>query len=305
VPVNLTLATYSNTWCNGAMAAYTVAMIAFAVSFAAQRGRDLVPAGAASSEGDAGGSVAVATKVEYLGPAGRTTAPSARTPCGNIGLSTTYLGTILLGVGVLFRGPRWGACRGGNMCEFSMTSAFAIALTFSLALAAPRPALARRLRHHAGAAHPRRVDDVPVPEDAQLVPALKSYWLVIHVSAAMICGAAFCIGATVTLLFPRGPTPASVGTLPAKGYRLDWLARRLPKSYKLDADGLPHPRVHVPAVDVRDRGRRDLGRERLGAATGAGTPRRKWGSSPGSPTPPTSTRAPPRAWKGRKAAVIG
>ena len=62
MPVNLTLATYSNYLVYGAMAAYTIAMIAFAVSFAAQRGRDLVPAGAADAEGDASGSVAVATR---------------------------------------------------------------------------------------------------------------------------------------------------------------------------------------------------------------------------------------------------
>jgi cytochrome c-type biogenesis protein CcsB len=38
-------------------------------------------------------------------------------------------------------------------------------------------------------------------EAAQLVPALKSYWLVIHVSAAVICGGAFTIAAGVTLAY--------------------------------------------------------------------------------------------------------
>ena len=51
----------------------------------------------------------------------------------------------------------------------------------------------------------------------------------------------------------------------------------------------------LPAVDVHDHRRRDLGRERLGHATGAGTPRRPGRSSPGWSTPATCTPARPRA----------
>ena len=64
--VNLTLATYSNYLVYGAMAAYTVAMIAFALSFASRRGRDLTPAtstATSTSEAEAG-AVAVATRTE-------------------------------------------------------------------------------------------------------------------------------------------------------------------------------------------------------------------------------------------------
>ncbi len=35
----------------------------------------------------------------------------------------------------------------------------------------------------------------------QLVPALHSYWLYIHVSTAIICGAVFYVGAVGTLLY--------------------------------------------------------------------------------------------------------
>ena len=76
--VNVTLATYSNYLVYGAMAAYTVAMIAFAVSLAATKGRDLVPA-AAGSEQAAAGSVAasetakaiIATVYAAIAPYGR------------------------------------------------------------------------------------------------------------------------------------------------------------------------------------------------------------------------------------------
>jgi ABC-type transport system involved in cytochrome c biogenesis permease subunit len=52
-------------------------------------------------------------------------------------------------------------------------------------------------------------------EAAQLVPALKSYWLVIHVAAAIICGGAFTIAAGTALLsifrnrLPAGGLPSS------------------------------------------------------------------------------------------------
>ena len=241
--VNLTLATYSNYLVYGAMAAYTVAMIAFALSFASRRGRDLTPAtstATSTSEAEAG-AVAVATRTDVAvgGPEDGALPPGRR--AGNIGMSTTWLGTILLGVGVLFRGLAVGRVPWGNMCEFSMTSAFAIALTFCLI------SLRRDLRWLGvfvvtpvllilGSAM-----TFLYTEDAQLVPALKSYWLVIHVSAAMICGASFCIGATVTLLFlvaDASERRHAVG----ETSRLDWLADRLPASHKLD--GMAY-RIHA------------------------------------------------------------
>ena len=233
--VNETLATYSNYLVYGAMAAYTIAMIAFAVSFAAMRGRDLVPAASvpAGTEVDSG-AVAVATKVATTvgGPDDGALPPGRR--AGNIGMSTTWLGTILLGVAVLLRGLSVGRAPWGNMCEFSMTSAFAIALTFCLM------SLRRDLRWLGvfvvtpvllilGAAM-----TFLYTEAAQLVPALKSYWLVIHVSAAMICGAAFCIGATVTLLFLVADASERRHAA-GRSYPLDWLASRLPQSARLDA----------------------------------------------------------------------
>ena len=51
----------------------------------------------------------------------------------------------------------------------------------------------------------------------------------------MICGAAFCIGATVTLLFLVADSGERRRWPRARSYRLDWLARRLPESASLDA----------------------------------------------------------------------
>jgi cytochrome c-type biogenesis protein CcsB len=149
-------------------------------------------------------------------------------------MSVMWLGTILLGAGVLLRGLSVGRVPWGNMYEFSVTSAFAVALAYLLL------SLRRDLRWLG------IFVVVPVlltlglavtvlyTDAAQLVPALKSYWLVIHVSAAVVCGGAFCVAATVTLLFlvaDAGERRAAAG----RPYRLDWLARRLPESTRLDA----------------------------------------------------------------------
>ena len=231
--VNVTLATYSNYLVYGAMAAYTVAMIAFAASLAATKGRDLAPVAAGAEQASAG-SVAVATKVSTTlgGPDDGALAPGRR--AGNIAMSVMWLGTILLGLGVLLRGLSVGRAPWGNMYEFSIAGAFGIALVFLLL------SLKRDLRWLGifvvipvlltlGAAVTFLYTDA-----AQLVPALRNYWLIIHVAAAVICGGAFCVAAAVTLLFlvaDSGERRALAG----KPYRLDWLARRLPESTRLDA----------------------------------------------------------------------
>jgi cytochrome c-type biogenesis protein CcsB len=64
-------------------------------------------------------------------------------------------------------------------------------------------------------------------ESAQLVPALKSYWLAIHVSAAIVCSGGFALGAGLSGLYlvkARAEERGSAGVL----------ARRLPESGVLD-----------------------------------------------------------------------
>ena len=131
--VNETLAIYSNYLVYGAMAAFTVSMIAFAASFAAMRTTEDLPAESVPTDAEVpAGGVAVATKVATGGSgdgADDTALPPGRR-AGNIGMSTMWLGTILLGLGVLFRGLSVSRAPWGNMCEFAMTSAFVVALVF-------------------------------------------------------------------------------------------------------------------------------------------------------------------------------
>ena len=94
--VNETLALYSNYLVYGAMAAFTVSMIAFAASFAAMRTADDLPAESVPVDAEAGaGGVAVATKVATGGSAdgadsldGSDGALPPGRRAGNIGMST-------------------------------------------------------------------------------------------------------------------------------------------------------------------------------------------------------------------------
>ncbi|MEY4347882.1 MAG: c-type cytochrome biosis protein CcsB [Actinomycetota bacterium] len=200
--INESLAQASNMFVYGSMGAYTVAMFGFAASFA--RGRD-------KSEDSQRGRKA-----------------------GNIAFSVTWLATGLLGIGVILRGASAGRVPWGNMYEFSITGTFglmAVLLAYSLkrdvrwlGLFIVIPALLSL-----GLAV-----TVLYTESAQLIPALKSYWLLIHVSAAVVSAGFFIIGGVLTLL---QLITAHVEQRVADGKdagRLEVISRRVPNSDHLD-----------------------------------------------------------------------
>jgi len=176
------LAQLSNLAIYATMLVLTVAMVAFAMSFSASR----VNAPKAS------GQVLIAER-------------GGRTP-GNIGIALTWLAFALLLIGVVLRGIWAARVPWGNMYEYSITSALAI-LGVYLYLTVRRDM--RWLGIFATGAALLTLGlavTVLYTEAAQLVPALKSYWLVIHVSAAIICGGAFTIAAAtagLSLVRPR------------------------------------------------------------------------------------------------------
>ncbi len=112
---------------------------------------------------------------------------------GRLGTAFMLIATLLLLAGVIFRGISANRVPWGNMYEFSITGAlsFSIAYLFALVkykmrwLALPA-SLAILIT--IGTA----VTLLYVPS-APLVPALKSTWLVIHVSAAIISGGVFLL----------------------------------------------------------------------------------------------------------------
>ena len=69
----------------------------------------------------------------------------------------------------------------------------------------------------------------------QLVPALHSYWLWIHVSGAMVCGGALYAGALVTVMYLcKDYYEAAVAQGRAKGGRWSDICERMPSAASLD-----------------------------------------------------------------------
>ena len=121
-------------------------------------------------------------------------------------MALTWLGFVLLVIGVIARGLWAGRVPWGNMYEFSISSAVGILAVF-LGISIKKDVRWLGLF----VVIPVLLDlglavTVLYTEAAQLVPALKSYWLVIHVSAAVICAGAFTVAtAAIALAMIRRP----------------------------------------------------------------------------------------------------
>ena len=207
--MNAGLASLSNQFVYAAMTTFTLAFISFAVSLAATRGTS-TPA-RARGPGSRGRRGRRSTTHRSGGLAGRTLAPGRRS--GNIAMALTWLSTGLLLIGVVLRGLSASRVPWGNMYEFSITAALAVAIVFLLA------SLRNDLRWLGvfitglvlltlGLAV-----TVLYTESAQLVPALKSWWLVIHVSAAVICAGGFTLSASLSSLYLVGGGPSVARTV--------------------------------------------------------------------------------------------
>ena len=176
------MAQLSNAAVYASMLVYALALFGFAASLAARR-------------------VPLASKNAVLvGSAGAqdVEAPVADEPgrrSGNIALALSWLATGLLIVGFVLRGLAAERFPLGNMYEFSLGAAIAVALTYLIA--STRTDLRWLGVWVIGAVLLTLGVAVTLlyTESAQLVPALKSWWLVIHVSAAAISGGAFTLSA--------------------------------------------------------------------------------------------------------------
>lgn len=231
------LAGWSNAAVYASMVALTLSMIAFAATFSARGNR--VDAGARRTAVAVGaGAPDVPVGVGESRPtehdSGRTAPLDERgRRAGNIGLSLAWLGFGLLFIAAVLRGIWAGRVPWGNMYEYSLSSAVAI-LGVYLFLSLRRDL--RWLGVFATAATLLTIGlavTVLYTEAAQLVPALTSWWLVIHVSAAVIAGGAFTIAAGLTGLYlwreraeRKGRVSGAVAHLP-QAVRLDTMAYRI------------------------------------------------------------------------------
>lgn len=162
---------------------------------------------------------------------------------GRIGIALTVVAVLLHLAGLVTRGLGSDPVRvpWGNMYEFTLAGAFGVGAMYLL--------LARR--------YSLRWMGLPVTgfqvvvlmlavlllyEPAgPLVPALHSYWLVIHVAAAVIASGAFAVGAIASALFLVKDRAVRRGTLRPGGYldRLPGTADLDRVAYRLHAFGFP------------------------------------------------------------------
>ncbi|WP_353944059.1 c-type cytochrome biogenesis protein CcsB [Streptomyces sp. HUAS MG91] len=155
---------------------------------------------------------------------------------GRIAVSLTALGFVIEFAGVLTRALSVQRAPWGNMYEFSITFSTVAVGVYLVLLALKKNVrwlglpLVTTVLLDLGLA----VTVLYTASD-QLVPALHSYWLYIHVSTAIFCGAVFYVGAVGTLLYlfkdsyenklEKGGTPGRFATS---------VLERLPASASLD-----------------------------------------------------------------------
>ncbi len=201
-----TFAHISNNALYSATFIYVLAMLAHVVEWSMARELPAPAVTARPALVSAGG---VTRGVTALPPAG---SAAARAPVdddgaersdrfGRIGLSLTVLGLLVHAVGVVARGIAAQRVPWGSMYEFAITGSLAVVVAYVI--------LVRRYDiRWLGLLVTGFVSIVlgiavivlyrPV---GPLVPALHSYWLLIHVSSAAIAGGAFAVGALASVLF--------------------------------------------------------------------------------------------------------
>ncbi|MFN8074921.1 MAG: c-type cytochrome biogenesis protein CcsB [Kineosporiaceae bacterium] len=261
--VNESLAQASNTLVYSSMAVYTGALLAFTVDLSgrgrpggsslsqeqAEPQRERVAAGAASaSSGSAprGGISRIAAAEAPGAPGVASPLPAGHSRAAGIAVSLTWLAFLLHLGGVVARAASAQRVPWGNMYEFSVSGSLVVTGVF-LAL------LTRRDLRYLGTFVTGPVlltlglaVTVLYTRSAQLMPALRSYWLVIHVSVAFIASALLTLGFCTTVLQEvqaRREAARAQGRPPARGAFMD----RLPGSEELERSGY---RMHMVAFPL-------------------------------------------------------
>jgi cytochrome c-type biogenesis protein CcsB len=176
---NVQLGQLSNAAVVAAIALLGMAVVAYAVSTARSRVRTRTLA----VVGAEGGSDVEVHDREVM-----------RDGVSRIAHALVRVGTILLGLALLTRGLSVGRVPWGNMYEFTLAGALAasVALVFGLRNEVIRP-LAAWAVMIVLLALGLAVTVLWTPA-GELVPVLDSYWLVVHVAAAIIAGGIFTLG---------------------------------------------------------------------------------------------------------------
>ena len=162
---------------------------------------------------------------------------------GRIGVALTVFAALLHLAGLVARGLGSDPVRvpWGNMYEFTLAGTLGVSAMYLLLLK----------RYHLRwmgilvtgfLVVVLMLDVLVLYQDAgPLVPALHSYWLVIHVLAAIVASGAFAVGALTVVLFLVKDRAARRGTLRPRGYlsRLPEAAALERVAYRLNAFAFP------------------------------------------------------------------
>jgi cytochrome c-type biogenesis protein CcsB len=149
---------------------------------------------------------------------------------GRFAVMSTFIAFALHAAGVLFRGLAAHRVPWANMYEFSSAAALAMALAYVALLVARRPVRWLGLPVTFVVLLTLGVAYTVLYTDAEeLVPALHSYWLYIHVTAAVLATGAFGVATVATVLYLL-KSAAEEGRLP----RLSGPLERVPSSGTLD-----------------------------------------------------------------------
>jgi cytochrome c-type biogenesis protein CcsB len=144
-----------------------------------------------------------------------------------IATAMMILGFFLLFAGVIARGISAGRVPWGNMYEFSITGALAFSGAYLIALRKYDLRWLGLLVSFSVLLTIGTAITVLYVPSAPLVPALKSEWLVIHVSAAIISGGVFLLSNVIAAAY------LYLDQVEEKGERPQW-AKRLPDLETLD-----------------------------------------------------------------------
>jgi cytochrome c-type biogenesis protein CcsB len=118
-----------------------------------------------------------------------------------IGFIVTAVGTVVLGVGVVLRGIAAGRVPWANMYEFSISAALLILLVYLTSLKIKDVRFIATFVTGFVLVTLFAAVSLFYVEVKTLMPALQSYWLVIHVVVAILATSFFCIAAGLHIAY--------------------------------------------------------------------------------------------------------
>lgn len=245
--VNVGLARLSNDLIAGGIATYSLAFLGYAVDAAFGHHAPTVRVAktdlrvSKTAQADVRVAVLVGGPPESYGPAGVSSA-STRPPdrhslvsrwVGKVSVALTVVGWLLHLGAIVSRGAAVHRLPWGNMYEFTLALAFT-AVTAFLVMMARQPARYLGVFVMAPVVLALGIAVLVLyVAPAPLVPALHSYWLAIHVTAAIIATGVFTVATAATFMFLVADRYA-VAQAAGRPVRFSALARIMPSADVLD-----------------------------------------------------------------------